>query len=134
MSEQNNLIFEEADLASLLTEPHTIKFADGTEITVTINGNNYISAVPIPDALLSDANLIGLTIDGEPQPEKLKCCNHFTDEEGDHIIFRQYTTAELKHQQTIADIDFLTMENEYLTEQTEQQQADIDYCLMLLEE
>lgn len=33
-----------------------------------------------------------------------------------------------------ADMDFITMENEYLTEQNEQQQADIDYCLMLLEE
>lgn len=33
-----------------------------------------------------------------------------------------------------ADLDFVTMENEYLTEQNEQQQADIDYCLMLLEE
>ena len=33
-----------------------------------------------------------------------------------------------------ADIDFLSMENEYLDEVTEQQQADIDYCLMLLDE
>lgn len=33
-----------------------------------------------------------------------------------------------------ADLDFVTMENEYLNEVNEQQQADIDYCLMLLEE
>jgi hypothetical protein len=33
-----------------------------------------------------------------------------------------------------ADLDFLSMENEYLEMQNEQQQADIDYCLMLLEE
>ena len=33
-----------------------------------------------------------------------------------------------------ADVDFLTMENEALEETTEQQQADIDYCLMLLDE
>lgn len=33
-----------------------------------------------------------------------------------------------------ADNDFLTMENEILTEENEQQQADIDFCLMLLEE
>lgn len=33
-----------------------------------------------------------------------------------------------------ADIDYLTMENEYLEEVTEQQQADIDFCLMLLDE
>lgn len=37
-------------------------------------------------------------------------------------------------EQMQADIDFLTMENEYLDEVTEQQQADIDYCLMLLDE
>lgn len=33
-----------------------------------------------------------------------------------------------------ADNDFLIMENEILTEENEQQQADIDFCLMLLEE
>lgn len=33
-----------------------------------------------------------------------------------------------------ADVDFLTMENESLTEQTEIDRADIDYLLMLVEE
>ena len=33
-----------------------------------------------------------------------------------------------------ADLDFLTMENEALEGTVEQQQADIDYCLMLLDE
>ena len=33
-----------------------------------------------------------------------------------------------------ADIDFLTMENESLEEQNEQQQADIDFLLMMIEE
>ena len=33
-----------------------------------------------------------------------------------------------------ADIDFLTMENESLTEQAEQARADIDYLLMITEE
>lgn len=33
-----------------------------------------------------------------------------------------------------ADIDFLTMENEDLTEQAEQARADIDYLLMLTDE
>lgn len=33
-----------------------------------------------------------------------------------------------------ADIDFLTMENEYFEEQNDQQQADIDYLLMITEE
>jgi hypothetical protein len=33
-----------------------------------------------------------------------------------------------------ADVDFLTMENEFLIEENEQQQADIDYLLMITEE
>lgn len=33
-----------------------------------------------------------------------------------------------------ADIDFLSMENEYLEEQSDQARADIDYLLMLIEE
>ena len=33
-----------------------------------------------------------------------------------------------------ADVDYLTMENEALEGTVEQQQADIDYCLMLLDE
>ena len=33
-----------------------------------------------------------------------------------------------------ANVDFLTMENEAFEEQNEQQQADIDYLLMLMEE
>ena len=33
-----------------------------------------------------------------------------------------------------ADVDFLTMENEALEDSMAQAQADIDYCLMLLEE
>ena len=33
-----------------------------------------------------------------------------------------------------ADVDYLMMENEILAEENEQQQADIDFCLMLLED
>lgn len=33
-----------------------------------------------------------------------------------------------------ADVDFLTMENESLEEKNEQQQADIDFLLMMIEE
>ena len=41
---------------------------------------------------------------------------------------------EEENEQFRADIDFLTMENEYLDEMVERQQADIDFCLMMLEE
>lgn len=42
----------------------------------------------------------------------------------------QYEVYEVQQ----ADVDFLTMENDWLTEENEQQQADIDFCLMMLEE
>lgn len=91
-----------------MEDTHIIKFADGTELTVTLNGNNYISAEPVSDHLLDDVNLIGMTIDGEEQFD-MTCCNHFQDEEGDHIIFRRYTAAELQTQHITADIDYLLM-------------------------
>ena len=37
-------------------------------------------------------------------------------------------------EQLRADVDFLTMENEYLEEESEQARADIDYLLMITEE
>ncbi len=33
-----------------------------------------------------------------------------------------------------ADVDFLSMENDFLVEENEQQQADIDFLLMMVEE
>lgn len=48
----------------------------------------------------------------------------------DEIPEPEPTTEE----QLRADVDYLTMENEYLEEENEQQRADIDYLLMLTEE
>ncbi len=42
----------------------------------------------------------------------------------------QYEVWEVQQ----ADVDFLTMENEYLTDQQEIDRADIDYLLMITEE
>ena len=66
-------------------------------------------------------------------------------DEGERIIAR--TAAEIKAdvdeipvpeppeaEQLRADVDFLTMENEYLEGESEQARADIDYLLMLTEE
>ena len=44
----------------------------------------------------------------------------------------EYVPSEIDYLQ--ADIDYLLMENEFLENQNEQQQADIDFCLMLLED
>ena len=39
-----------------------------------------------------------------------------------------------EEEQLRADVDFLTMENDFLEEQVEQDRADIDYLLMIMEE
>lgn len=102
-----------------MEEKHTIVFGNGVSRQFSLNGNNYISDEPIPDELLIDQNLVGMTIDGVEQFDTV-CCNHFMDEEGDHVIFAVLSESE-KKQRLLESI-------------IRQQAADIDYCLMLLEE
>jgi hypothetical protein len=91
-----------------MNDLHTIVFGDGTEITVTMNGNNYISETPIDPDLLDDLNLIGMKIDGEER-ENMTCCNHFEDEEGDHIIFRELNEQDLLIQSLTAKLEYIAM-------------------------
>lgn len=91
-----------------MNDLHVIVLADGTEISATLNGNNYISAEHIDDSLLDDSNLIGMTIDGEEQIN-LTCCNHFADDEGDHIIFRELSDQELAMQDLSAKLSYIAM-------------------------
>lgn len=54
-----------------------------------------------------------------------------------HWEYEEWQMSSEQHEVWLtqqADVDFLTMENEILTEENEQQQADIDFCLMLLED
>lgn len=88
-------------------ETHKIVFADGTEVICTLNGNNYISAVKVPDEVVQDVNLIGMTIDGIEQENVT--CRHFQDEEGDHLIFAQLSPQELMFQEINAKIDYIAM-------------------------
>ncbi len=89
-------------------ETHVIILGDGTRIEAALNGNNYIVESPVDDNLLADSNLIGMTIDGVKQVNTT-CCNHFIDEEGDHLIFRQYSSNELEFQRINANMDFIAM-------------------------
>ena len=91
-----------------MNDLHKIVFGDGTEITVTMNGNNYISETPIDPDLLDDLNLIGMKIDGE-ECQNLTCCNHFEDEEGDHIIFRELNEQDLLIQSLTAKLEYIAM-------------------------
>lgn len=86
-----------------MDELYTIVFADGTKVDVSLNGNNYISPTKIDDTILSDENLDGMTINGVEQ-FGLTCCNHFQDEEGDHIIFRELSPDEKHRKLTESNI------------------------------
>ena len=86
----------------------TIILGDGTQFEAELNGNNYMAQTPIDDELLDDINLIGMTIDGVEQ-ENTTCAAHWTDEYGEHIIFRQYTQTELTMQDLEAKIEYLAM-------------------------
>ena len=92
----------------MANELHMIVLGDGTEIRAGLNGNNYYPTEPVDDELLEDLNLIGMTIDGVEQPDTT-CCNHWTDEDGEHIVFRQYSDAEKANLDIHAKIEYIAM-------------------------
>ena len=85
-----------------------IKLKNGLTIECVLNGNNYITSGKVTENDLSDINLIGAEIDGEVK-NNITCCNLFEDEEGTHIIFREYSHEELERQKLDAKIDYLAM-------------------------
>ena len=87
---------------------HIIVLGDGTQITADLNGNNYLPDSSVDDELLEDVNLIGMTIDGVIQTD-MTCCNHWTDDDGEHIIFRQYSPDEVARQELEAKIEYIAM-------------------------
>ena len=89
-------------------DKHTIILGDGTTITAELNGNNYLPDSPVSDELLEDYNLVGMTIDGMEQ-ENMTCCNHWTDNDGEHIVFRQYSPNEIAQQEINAKLEYLAM-------------------------
>ena len=49
-----------------------------------------------------------MKIDGVEHND-LTCCNLFKDEDGTHIIFRQYSHEEIERQKLNAKIEYLAM-------------------------
>ena len=85
-----------------------IELKNGLVIEYVLNGNNYITQQDIKESDLSDLNLIGVKIDGV-EHNNLTCCNFFKDEDGTHIIFRQYSHEEIERQKLNAKIEYLAM-------------------------
>ena len=85
-----------------------IELKNGLVIEYILNGNNYITQQDIKESDLSDLNLIGVKIDGV-EYNNLTCCNFFKDEDGTHIIFRQYSHEEIERQKLNAKIEYLAM-------------------------
>lgn len=84
-------------------ENHKIIMKDGTQINAVLNGNNYISADKVEDSVLADSNLEGMKIDGTAVSYETVLA-HFSDSEGDHIIFGNYT-PEARMKKRIADLE-----------------------------
>ena len=88
-----------------------IKLKNGLVIDCVLNGNNYITQQNVSLKDLSDLNLVDVEINGEKK-ENITCCNLFKDEEGTHIIFREYSHEELERQKLDAKIEYLAMMGE----------------------
>lgn len=72
----------------------SISLSDGYTFKAHVNGNNYLPEEEITDEKLTDEKLSKMTIDGV-EYKNMHCTNHFKDGDGDHIVFRQITDAEL---------------------------------------
>lgn len=83
---------------------------------------------PFPGGVIVRRNFRFVEASGTPEDETYVPA-HWQYEEW-QMTSDQYEVYEVQQ----ADVDFLTMENDWLTEENEQQQADIDFCLMMLED
>lgn len=90
----------------------TIKLADGTLLNnIELNGNNYISKVPVDESLLTNLNLRRVEIIGETTEvlENATLCNFWEQADGTHMIFRLLSEPELKQEELNARIEYLAM-------------------------
>lgn len=88
-------------------EKVTIVLKDGTQLTATLNGNNYILDEDVDDSLLANSNLAKVTIDGH-EYTNLTVCNHFTEGGKPHLILRELTDAEIREAELNEQISMLT--------------------------
>lgn len=96
-----------------MEEKFTIELADGTRLTASLNGNNFITDHVIPDEMLCEDNLIGVKINGEYHQQMVldgKNDVYFDGKEQTWFILRDITTAELKEMEVNAKLEYLAME------------------------
>ncbi|MDY3233209.1 MAG: hypothetical protein SOW94_01480, partial [Erysipelotrichaceae bacterium] len=79
-----------------------------TKITASLNGNNYITNDMDLETDLSDSKLIGMKIDGIEQ-KNITCCNRWKADDGIHLVFRNYSHAELVQQNLNAKLEYIAM-------------------------
>ena len=91
-----------------MSEKHLIVLGDGTEIEAGLNGNTYLPTEPVDDELLDDLILIGREIDGVEQFD-MTVADHWTDNDGERIVFRQYSEAEKSNLDINAKIEYIAM-------------------------
>lgn len=89
-----------------MEEKIKITLANGTQIDVMVNGNCYISDVPIDATELSDDNLLIVDVDGTKY-ENVTCSNYWEEGNKFWFILRTKTVEELKELALNAKIEFL---------------------------
>ena len=74
-------------------EKSKVQFADGTVLSLRLNGTEYESDTPIADEVLSEENLSNVTID-DVYKGKMKLNSKYPDEGGTRFSIRELTPEE----------------------------------------
>ena len=74
-------------------EKSKVKFADGTVLSLRLNGTEYESDTPIADEVLSEENLSNVTID-DINKGKMKLNSKYSYEGGTRFSIRELTPEE----------------------------------------
>lgn len=82
----------------------TIKLKDGYTFEAKLNGNNYYPQTDVDSEELTDENCSEMYFD-DSKMINMYCSNDFTDSEGRHLIFLQYTDEQLTQNEILANQD-----------------------------
>ena len=74
-------------------EKSKVQFADGTVLSLRLNGTEYESDTPIADEVLSEENLSNVTID-DVNKGKMKLNSKYPYERGTRFSIRELTPEE----------------------------------------
>lgn len=83
-----------------------IVLSDDTQIEAKLNGNCYITNSELNSDILSEENLVNVTIDGQ-EYKNFHCDVFWKDGVETWFVIRQKTEAELEKEKLDAKIDFL---------------------------